>query len=573
VATVLANRGISARKEAVRYLNPVMTYCYNTRNIKDAEKAAKIIAKAISKKVKIAIYGDYDADGVMSITILYKTLKNAGADVFYYVPKREEEGYGLNRQAVEHFAAEGVKLIITCDNGIAAFPEIERAKELSMAVIVIDHHEPAFIEEGGVRVPKTPDANAIIDPKQTDCRYPFKNLCAAGLSYKFVKYFCTEYHISFDDDEFLVLAAIATICDIVDLVDENRIIAKNGLKRLNEGICKNLGLRKLIELRKLKYGDIDECIVGFIIGPCINAAGRLAHAEIAVNLFTTDDELRAESLAAEIIALNESRKEMSERAFELACTEAEKFSDDKVLVLFIPEIHESIIGVVAGKLKEKYSKPTIMITKSGDTAKGSARSIEAYNIFEEMYAHNDLYLRFGGHAMAAGFSILEENIPVLRQRINATCRLTENELTKKLYADMIIPLNDVTFELTQELELCEPFGRKNEEPTFISEGVYTEQISILGTNRKTLKFIFLTDSRRKIKAVAFNRFDDFLALLKSSYSEKVIESFVNGIIKKLTVKLDIAYHTEINEYNGISSVQLKIIDFKLSAEEEECEND
>ncbi|MCL2616586.1 MAG: single-stranded-DNA-specific exonuclease RecJ, partial [Defluviitaleaceae bacterium] len=407
MAQVLVNRGVRTKNTALRFLNPRFEDMHDANLMKDMRAGLEIVAESIARGEKIVIYGDYDADGVMSTVILFKALSRAGADVLYYIPERVEEGYGLNMSAVNGISGSGVGLIITCDNGISATEEIAAAKALGMKVVVIDHHEPGFVEdENGTRHSVNPAADAVIDPKQADCEYPFQSLCAGGLAYKFAKALAAHMGMDFvDEEELLILAMIATICDIVELHGENRVIARAGLQALNRNKACNIGLGALIDEKRYMQREIDATAIGFIIGPCINASGRLEHARFAVDLFTTGDADEAEEIAGWMVELNNSRREMTLAAFEAVDAQlvASGMPDDNVLVVYCEgfNVHESVAGIVAGRIKDKYYKPTIVITDGESSLKGSARSVEGYNIFEELYKCRELFVRFGGHAMAA----------------------------------------------------------------------------------------------------------------------------------------------------------------------------
>lgn len=564
-AYVLANRGIRTKNTAVKYLNPDISFMHDAKLFKDIDKAVCIINESIKLGEKLAVYGDYDVDGVMSAVILVKALKRFNADVTYYIPHREEEGYGLSLKTADKLNALGIKLVIACDNGIAAADEIAYMKNLGMKVIVIDHHEPGFMEDAdGSRQDIVPDADAIINPKQKDCAYPFKALCAAGICYKFAKYFYQYNNYQFDsENEDVVLAAIATFCDIVDLTDENRIIAKRGLTLLNGGQYNNIGLQTLIRQRQLENKKIDSFEIGFIIGPCINATGRLESAEISAELFLAQTQEEADLLAQRLVELNENRKTLTAKAVEniLLTLEQSDFKNDKVLVIYSEEIHESIAGIVAGRIKEATNRPTIILTRSGDLVKGSARSIEFYNIFEALHKCRDLFERFGGHPMAAGLSLKEENVQTLRKRLNADCDLEEKHFEKTIYADKELDLDDVTYELAKELKLLEPFGKENKEPVFLTKGLTAVNVEIIGETRKTMRFTFTLESGRKLKGICFGKVDQFLEMIKGKYSQTVCDNFAGGKLKSLTVGLNILYCIEINEFNNNTYVQLKIIDF------------
>jgi len=390
--------------------------------MKDVGIAMNLIAEAMQKKAKIMIYGDYDVDGVMSTVIIYKLLQRLGADVEYYIPHRVEEGYGLNVKAVEHIASLGVSLLITVDNGIASHEEVAVANRHNMQVVIIDHHEPGFMENESGRIDMLPLAAAIIDPKQSECSYPFKELCAAGLAYKLAGALCKYLNVPFlDQDELLVLAAIATICDIVTLQDENRILVKQGLALLNTNKLINPGLGSLITRRGYLDKPADAFTIGYILGPCLNATGRLESATLSVELLLSEFPSQRIQLAHELADLNDERKKLTADCVDRALNELPTDNLDKVLVLTDPTAHESVAGIVAGRIREATGRPTILLTQGEGAMKGSGRSIEGYNLFEALFAHKDLFLRFGGHAMAAGLTMQEENVPVLRAALNADC--------------------------------------------------------------------------------------------------------------------------------------------------------
>jgi len=563
VCEILANRGIRTKNTAIKYLNPALQFMHDGAMMADMARAGCIVLDGIKAGRKFCIYGDYDVDGVSGTVILHKALAGLGADCGYYIPRREQEGYGLNISAVEKIA-EYADVLITVDNGIAAEAEVACAKELGMTVIVIDHHEPAYIEVGGVKEQQLPVADAIIDPKRFDCQYPFKEMCAAALAYKFAEYLHKEAGVDFvRRDEFLIFAAIASFCDVVDLVGENRIIAANGLALLNSERRTNIGLNALVKARNLEYNKLDTFDIGFIIGPCINATGRLESAEQAVELFLCDDFAKAEQMAQRLVELNNNRKDLCAKFVEKTIASLEDAELDKVLVIYDEDIHESIAGIVAGRVKEALWRPALVFAKSGDVAKGSARSIEQYDIFAEMQRHKELFIRFGGHKMAAGATLAVENIDVLRRRLNEVCTLTDEDFVPIVYVEKELELDEVTFELAQSLGVLAPFGKENKQPVFATRQIYTESIEVIGQSGTTLRMSFRCDSGRRIRAVAFNSVKKFAAMLAELYSEEVCQGFLTGHIRNLTVKLDMAYHIEINTFNGNSSLQLRIVDFKF----------
>jgi len=568
MAQALVNRGIRTKNTAIRFLNPSYTDFHDTLEMKDMQAGLEIVSKSIAAGEKIVIYGDYDADGVMSTVILFKALSRLGADVFYYIPERVEEGYGLNMSAIQGIAEMGVELIITCDNGIASKDEIAAAKALGMKVVVIDHHEPGFIEgEDGVRYDISPGADAVIDPKQSECGYPFKSLCAGGLAYKFAKALYAHIGKEFaDEEEYLVFAMIATICDIVELHGENRVIVYEGLAALNRNKAVNIGLGALIEAKGYTHRQIDATAIGFIIGPCINASGRLEHARFAVDLFVSEDVTEAYEAAEWIVKLNESRRGLTKDAFESADAQLAESSilDDSVLVVYDASIHESVAGIVAGRLKDKYYKPAIVITEGEECLKGSARSIEGYNIFEELYKNSDLFVRFGGHAMAAGLSINRENLDELRRRLNADFYLTGDDLLPKIYYDGQLEVGEITYDLAKELLLLEPFGKDNRAPLFCSRGQTIQELRVIeGKNTIIMTFI-PNGGYRKVKAVSFGAIEDMRQMLYENLPEGEAAAIMAGEKRRTDLMFDLLYEIELDEYNGNVSVQMRIKDFMVS---------
>ena len=560
-AAVLAHRGIRSKNTAIRYLRADLNQA-DILIMKDAQKAIERIDSAIKAGERIMIYGDYDADGVMSTTILYKALKACGTKVHFYIPNREEEGYGLNSKAIHSIKSSDYDLIIACDNGISALDEIAEANALGMDIIVIDHHEPGFVGEGAHRRDVLPDAFAIVDPKQANCPYPFKEMCAGGLAFSLMKVFYTYTGRDFSalHDELLALAAISTVCDIVDLSADNRAIVKNGLLALNHNKMLNKGLGQLITLKGYLEKPIDTFTLGFVIGPCINATGRLESAEMSVRLLISSDENEQVNLARNLSDLNEERKNLTrscvDRVLEKCTLMSE--SDFSVLLAVDHETHESIAGIVAGRVKDRLNKPVIVLTKSSEEGvlKGSGRSIPAYNMFEALYENRDLFLRFGGHAMAAGLSIVEENAEQLLQRLNANCQLTEVDLQTVLEIDQALNINEITLKLAQELEMLSPFGKGNSEPLFVSYNMAPSTLRVID-DKNTLIFTF-----DRIKAIAFGLNDTFLERLQEAYGEQTYRRIVSGEVQNLT--MDLAYVLETNTYNGRTSAQMRIRDFKIN---------
>lgn len=564
-ARVLANRSLASKKNAFDFLHGTGASLADARRMKDMEKALELVAQAIAESKRIVVYGDYDVDGVMSISILTKAIRRCGGTVSFYIPHRQREGYGLNQAAVETLAAEGEEVLFTCDNGIAAIPEIAVAKEKGMTVIVLDHHEPGFSGEGAQRQDILPAADAVIDPKQKDCPYPFSQMCAAGISYRFAKLLLERFGISDEalEREILSFAAIATVCDIVDLTDENRILVRLGLPEIQR--TENTGLRALITATGLADKKLTEYHLGFIIGPCINAAGRLESATEAAELFAETDEARALERANLLAELNTERRNLTLEAEKRTqeTLESGNALEQPILVLYDPQIHESVAGIAAGRIKDRYYRPTILITGSTDGAKGSGRSIEGYHMFEALFACRDLFTRFGGHAMAAGLSLPVENIAPLRERLNAACTLTEEQLTPSLRIEKQLAFSEIDMQLAKELAMLAPFGKGNHTPLFGSKGIRVDRFFVIGKNADILRLTLSEgEGGPRFQAISFDGYEAFQDMLKELYPpEECDKIWESGRLPNL---LDIVYSIGINTYNGRDSVQLTVKDFRLS---------
>ena len=566
-ACVLAHRGIRGKQEARDFLSGATGTLRDSAEMKDMQRAVALIKQGIAQGKAITIYGDYDVDGVTSTTILYKAVTHCGGRATYYLPHRQKEGYGLNKKAVETLAQQGTELLFTCDNGIAALGEIKLAQELGMQVIVLDHHEPAFLEKDGVREDILPSADAIVDPKQRGCTYPFDMLCAGGLAYKFAQLLLQEMGREDGalEKELLVFAGIATVCDIVDLLDENRILVQGALQEMARGETRSLGLGILLEEAGLAGKTINEYHLGFIIGPCINAAGRLESGMQVVDLFCTDNPLEAREIAKSLVALNQERKELTAEAVERVRggLEASDAPKDKVLVLYDKDIHESIAGIVAGRVKDAYYRPTIVLTGAEEGAKGSGRSIEGYHIFEEMLGCRELFTRFGGHAMAAGLSLPEANIPALREMLNQRCVLTEEQLTPVLRIDKMLSFSEINFHLLQEIEGLAPFGKANHKPLFASVGITVAQMRLVGQEKKILSLTLSEEeSGSRLAAISFDGYEALMGQLKRLYPPEECDKIINS--NALSQKMDFVYEIDRNTYQGRSKIQLMIKDFRFS---------
>ncbi len=566
-ALALAHRGLNERGAVRRFLYETDEPQKTIHDMKDGSLAITIVETAIKEQKKIAVYGDYDVDGVTSTTILVKAMRAVGANVMYYIPDRHTEGYGLNCNAVTYLYEKGVDVLMTCDNGIASIKEVALAKSFGMTVIIIDHHEPPFTEKESGKTDILPEADAIIDPKQTLCTYPFSLFCAAGLSYKFALALFEKINGTLEttkslQEELLAFAGIGTVCDIVDLFDENRAIARAGIVALR--YTKNIGLQQLAEKNNINLLDIEEYHIGFVIGPCINAAGRLENGMEAVDLFLTEDIAQANEIADILVELNTERKRLTQEGTERLMAMIESQDEkDKIFVVYDEETNESVAGIIAGRIKEEYNHPTIVITKSEDGAKGSGRSIEGYDLFRGLYAHKELFLRFGGHSMAAGFSLEIENIDVLRQKLNEDCMLSEEEFLPVKYIDQILKFSDISMALVKELNGLAPYGKGNPKSLFASTNIEVSRFSIIGKNKNVLKFALREpESDVRISAISFNGINSFVDMLKELYNdEKCAILLETG---KLEDCIDLVYTLDINTYNGESSVQLMVKDFRIS---------
>lgn len=555
LAYSLYHRKIRNKADVEKYINMNNFPFEDIRNLSGVNNAFFIISEAIKNNNKIYIYGDYDADGVMSTAIMYKGLCNLDADVHYFIPNRVEDGYGLNEKAVQRLINEGAELIITCDNGISAINQIELAVKNGIKVIVLDHHEPAFEEMGGEKRDIIPVADAVVDAKIKNCGYGFTQMCAGGLCFRFICGFYDYLGKKLENkNELCELAAVATICDVVDLVDENRAIAARGMAIMNSG-SNNLGLKTLISLKEIK--NITSYSVGFIIGPCINASGRLDSAKIAVELFTTDSEKRALELAEALNEFNEERKAITAESLERISEDIENSSilNDKIIVVYDDKTHESVAGIIAGRLREKYNRPAIVLTKAERGAKGSGRSVEKYDMFTALYNVKELLTKFGGHTMAAGLSMEKNKIDLLRKELNENCNITLSDMEPVLRVETILDLNDVCFESVEELNILAPFGKANEKPLFGFKNIMATNIRFVGAESNIVSFI-ITDGNMKIRAVDFDNYECWLDWLDTNHYS--CENYSQAIIN-----IDVVFSLEINEYKEYKNPQIVIKDIKI----------
>ncbi len=553
-ARLMRNRDVISEKEINQYLNGTINEISSPWLFKGMDKAVNILSIKINNENKIRIICDYDVDGICSGYILHTCLKYLGADVDVVVPHRIEDGYGINERLIQQAYDQGVDTIVTCDNGIAAIKQIEYAKELGMTVVITDHHEIVFEESNGEKKYILPNADAIVNHKQIDCQYPFKELCGAMVAFQFMRALFENMHVS---ERFILkllpYGAMATVCDVVELKGENRIIVKEGLEALK--INKDIGINALINQCKLNKKNLDSYHFGFILGPCLNASGRLDTAKKAMDLLECQDEKYAEVLAEALKKLNDERKDLTEKGTKEAIEKAEQL-DDSVLVIYLEHCHESIAGIIAGRVREKYNKPTIVLTDAVEGVKGSGRSIEEYDMYAELTKVKELFTKFGGHKMAAGVSLPKENIDTLRKKLNENCNLTQEDLYLKVWIDMQLPLEYVTMNMIQELSIIKPFGKGNEKPIFAEKHLKINKLQILGKNGNVLKLTITNSSSYTMTAMIFSRVIDFMEFLKNKFGQEEINKALVG--EKNNIEIMATYYPTINEFNGNSQIQIII---------------
>lgn len=548
LARILCNRDVQTEEQLHMYLEGTLEDCHDPALLPDIRKAVELLKEKIAAGKAIRVIGDYDVDGICSTYILVEALQRMGAKVDAAIPHRIKDGYGLNDNLIEEAHADGIDTILTCDNGIAAISQVELAKGFGMTVIVTDHHEVPFTEqEDGTRLYKMPPADAVVDPKREDNRYPFPGICGAVVAWKLVHLLCPE-NSDFLRKELLQVAALATVCDVMELQDENRIIVREGLKQMNTAPIP--GLRALVEAAGLQEKKLSAYHLGFVIGPCLNATGRLDTAGRALELLRARDRATSASIAQELRDLNESRKEMTkegvEEAVELAEKQLEKTGKlDSVLVIYLPELHESLAGIVAGRIREKYTRPVFVLTDGQEEVKGSGRSIAGYDMYGEMTRCGDLFLKYGGHKMAAGLSISREKVEEFRERMNRNCPLTEAELIDKVYIDVAMPFDYANEQLVGEFEKLEPFGNGNSKPLFAQKNVQVYQPRIFGRQRNVLKCKLVDGNGTERQGVYFGEVEEFMEFLETHAGAPI----------------SILYQPTINSYRGDSHIELIIEDY------------
>ena len=544
-ARIIRNRDVVGEEQIRRYLYGTAADLYSPWLLHGMNEGICLLQQAVSERKKVRVIGDYDIDGVCATYILLTGLKKVGANVDTVIPDRIKDGYGINEQLIDQAKADGVELIVTCDNGISALSQIAYAKELGMKVIVTDHHEVPFEETEDGRMEKLPPADVIINPKQSECSYPWKGLCGGAVTWKLIAALYETYQIPAEEAyKLLEFAAIATVGDIMELQDENRILVKEGLKRIHH--TKNTGLKSLIEVNGLERDAINAYHIGFVLGPCINAGGRLDTAKRALELFASEEKESADRLAGDLKALNDSRKELTKEGVEEAIRQVKETGrrSEKVLVVYLPDCHESIAGIIAGKVKEHFYRPTIVLTDAEDGIKGSGRSIPGYNMFEELCKVGELFTKFGGHPMAAGMSLPKENLEKLRRELNKNCTLTKEDMIEKVSIDIAMPIQYISEEFINELKVLEPFGNGNGKPLFAERDFLVLQSQVLGKNKNTVKIYGTNAAGCHMEGLYFGNPEEFLKLLEQKNT------------------ISITYYPAINEFRGKRTLQIMIQDFQ-----------
>lgn len=562
IVRLMVNRGLLTYEEMEEYLHPTLDNFPDPHLFADMDEACGLLMDAIDEGVKIRVVGDYDVDGIMSTYILTSAIKEVGGDVDYAVPHRMVDGYGINPEMVQAAFDDGVRFIITCDNGIAAAPAVDLAKELGMTFVVTDHHEVPFeTGEDGSVVQKLPNADAVVDPKRNDCGYPFKGICGAQVAWKLVDVLFEFVGLDKEmADKYLQFASIATVCDVMELKGENRATVYHGLKAIEN--TDNVGLNALLARNELKGKPLSCYHLGFIIGPCLNASGRLDTASKAIELLFEEDSAKALASANELVELNSQRKNMTQIGIDKArdIIENSDIKNQKVLVIYIPELHESLAGIVAGRIRETYNKPVLVITDAEDGAKGSGRSIPAYNMFEELTAVKDVFTKFGGHPMAAGVSLPTDKIDELRDRLNSNCKLTEDDMQEIIKIDCDMPLSYMTESLVDSIDMLAPFGTGNTKPLFALKNVEIKGASFMGKEGQFLRLNVGTENGGNMTALMFRNVLEFQQAVSDKYGDDTLQRLFSGNTND--VKMDIIYEPSINEYRGNRSIQIMVENFK-----------
>ncbi len=555
IARLIRNRDVVGDEEIRKYLDGESGAFIRPALLKDMDRAVEVLKDKIASGAKIRIIGDYDADGICASYVLLKGLSVCGARADTVIPHRVKDGYGLNESLLEDAAKDGIDTVVTCDNGIAAAAQIAYGRQLGLTVVVTDHHEIPYEEgEDGSRMYLLPEAAAVVDPKREDCGYPCKNICGAVVAYKLVQQLLEEYGKKEILEELLEIAAFATVCDLMELKDENRIIVKCGLKNMRH--TKNLGLKALMEVCGIEAEKVSAYHIGFILGPCMNATGRLDTAKRALALLQSSERGEAVALAAELKNLNDIRKEMTVKGTEEAvdCIEKNGLEKDRVLVVYLPEVHESLAGIIAGRIREKYGKPAFILTKGEEGVKGSGRSIEGYHMYEEMTGCKEFFTKYGGHKMAAGLSMQEKDVDAFREKINGKCRLTPEDLEEKVHIDVAMPLSYISKGLIEELELLEPFGIGNTKPVFAQKDVHILNGRIMGKNRNVGKYWVTDGGGRFYDMMYFGDLEAFHGFLEEKAGGYMVNRLYSG--ERVDIPVSILYYPDINRYGGRESIQI-----------------
>lgn len=555
LARIIRNRDVIEDCQIEKYLRGTLEDVYDGRLLKDMDKAVQILWTKIQERKKIRVIGDYDVDGICATYILKKGLSLCGAKVDTVIPHRVKDGYGINEQLIKEAFEDGVDTIVTCDNGIAAEEQIAYAVSLGITCIVTDHHEVPYEIVDGVKKYRLPPAEAIIDPKQEECHYPYKNICGGVVAWKVVCELWSRITVSEEERrEVLEFAGIATVCDVMELLDENRIVVKEALKSMRNSA--NIGLKALIRVHDIKPETLSAYHLGFVLGPCFNATGRLDTAERTLELLECRNPREAILIASELKQLNESRKEMTEKGVEDAIDEIEKEQLDKdlVMVVYLPRCHESLAGIIAGRIREKYYKPVFILTKAEECVKGSGRSIEGYSMYEEMNKCKNLFIKFGGHKLAAGLSLEEKNIDIFRRTLNQNCTLTPEDMKEKILIDVPMPLSYVTRDFLKELELLEPFGTGNPKPVFAQKDVNFLSMTIMGKNRNMARFSVEDEQANRFTMVCFRNLDKFLDEVEKKHGMDKLQ-LLKAPQKNSGIKMNVIYYPSLNEYMGRQEIQ------------------
>lgn len=561
IARIIRNRDIIDEKEITEYLYGGKEALHNPHLLKDVDKAAEIIAEGIAGKKAMRIIGDYDIDGVNATYILLDGIRRCGGNVDAAIPDRMKDGYGINEHLIEQALSDGKELLITCDNGIAAINEINFAKEKGMTVVVTDHHEiPYRNTEQGKEFLRS-NADAIVNPKQADCPYPCKGICGAVVAWKLVQVLYERMDIPVEEaDIFIENAGFATVGDVMDLTGENRILVKLGLKALEH--TKNPGMKALIAKNKLSDKPLSAYHIGFVLGPCINASGRLDTAKRSLELLLERDEVKASALAGELVELNESRKYMTQQETQKALEQIEKEGreKDKVLVVYLPECHESLAGIIAGRIREAYQRPVFVLTRGEEGVKGSGRSIEAYSMFDKMTEVAELFTKYGGHPMAAGLSMREEDIDKLREQLNQKAELSEEDMAEVVRLDAVLPMSYFTVDTIRQLSVLEPCGKSNTKPVFADRNIKITRAGIVGVNRNVLKLHLLDSKGNPVAGVYFGEVEKFLTFLSEKFGSEEVDAAMHG--KENSIQFAAVYEPAVDTYSGRESVQAIIRRFR-----------